>query len=653
MFRENSEIISKEMTDFINGTKVDPDFIKPATKCMMTNAMVQYFIKKGADIETIFKGVHVTPDHVANSDNWISYRDLVLLMKNCQDALDDNSIYDWMRAGIEVTEYTQTRKYALITEIVGIKFMYRKASDIIPTLTTYTNIKLNELKNGFCDCLYLSEDKFNRFGLGHAAHWAGGVLAAVPQAKGYPPADVKIVYSQHLFRNLIEILYEKQGFQYDENEAGEIFIDNDLKAKWVELIKDEKKGFYLNEYNEKTDRPNAVLVIDDIVKDGVLYVQAGEVFGAPYGRIQLRWESEKRFYSPFYYLKRWRKSSHLVTELENQISISDKRTMEAETARNSEKMARIRAESAEKKVKEYADNLEKLIEARTQELQKIQAKLIEAEKRSLENRITGGFAHEMRNALAGAQLQFKSALNYKNDGKSSTETLKDAATRLIEKINDNYEKYKIAKDDISKNFIPELKVIANIADELEITHSNVSKDLKRGLSITSQIHDYARMSELKPGDTEVDIIQLLDEYAERYQHDFKKAGVTYTCFALDKAVVKADEIHLNSIFSNLINNSIDALWDHDDTIKEIRVIVESKEKYVKIAIIDNGPGMDKNQITEIFEPFFSTKPSSGTGLGLSVVKRLVQLYMGKIDVDSQIGKGATFTVTLPSEIELE
>ena len=135
MFRENSEIISKEMTDFINGTKVDPDFIKPATKCMMTNAMVQYFIKKGADIETIFKGVHVTPDHVANSDNWISYRDLVLLMKNCQDALDDNSIYDWMRAGIEVTEYTQTRKYALITEIVNAT----KSLPLVLKLTLYAN----------------------------------------------------------------------------------------------------------------------------------------------------------------------------------------------------------------------------------------------------------------------------------------------------------------------------------------------------------------------------------------------------------------------------------------------------------------------------------------------------------------------------------
>jgi len=69
-----------------------------------------------------------------------------------------------------------------------------------------------------------------------------------------------------------------------------------------------------------------------------------------------------------------------------------------------------------------------------------------------------------------------------------------------------------------------------------------------------------------------------------------------------------------------------------------------------ITVADNGPGIPEENLHELFEPFFSTKPTTGTGLGLGVVKRLVQLYGGQISVESEGGKGTTFSVALPCDI---
>jgi len=306
-------------------------------------------------------------------------------------------------------------------------------------------------------------------------------------------------------------------------------------------------------------------------------------------------------------------------------------------------------------VEDYAKNLEAKVEERTRELRETQAKLVEAEKRTIEHRITGGFAHEMRNALAGAQLEFKTTLNYKDKGKPSAEILKDSTTSLLKNISQIHEKYGIPREEIATNLVPELKTIAEIADHLSGVHSGVSSDLDRGLSIATQIHDYARMSELKPGDEDVDVVAMLRDYEQRYSKEFERSGITYSVEGIDKAVVKADEIHLNSIFSNLIFNAKDALEEFEtDRQKEIRVTVDKKEDetetFIVIKVADNGPGIPEDHLSEIFEPFFSTKPTSGTGLGLGIIKRLVQLYGGEIGVKSKFGEGTTFTITLPCEM---
>jgi len=293
---------------------------------------------------------------------------------------------------------------------------------------------------------------------------------------------------------------------------------------------------------------------------------------------------------------------------------------------------------------------EGIIEQRTDELKKAHARLIDSEKRTLEHRITGGFAHEMRNALAGAQLEFKSSLNYKGQGKPSAQILKDSATGLLKNISLIHEKYNIPREEIATLVLPELKIIAEIGDHLSHVHTGVSSDLNRALSITTQIREYSRMSEFRPGDAEVDMVAILKGYEDRYRQDFERIGIEYSVSGLEKAIVKADDIHMNSIFSNLILNAKDALEESEyDRQKEIRITVDKDMAHEGFVanISDNGPGIMEQNLNEIFEPFYSTKPTTGTGLGLGVVKRLIRLYDGRIDVKSKPGTGTKFSVMLP------
>ena len=303
-----------------------------------------------------------------------------------------------------------------------------------------------------------------------------------------------------------------------------------------------------------------------------------------------------------------------------------------------------------RKLQEYADRLEDMVSERTQELRDTQAKLVETEKRVLEHRITGGFAHEMRNALTGAQLEMKAVLDYQEKGQAATEVIKEAATNLLQRIKTLQVEYQIPKDQIAQTLIPSIKEIAQVIEFLAGTHQDVYHDLERGLSITSQIRDYAKMAELRPGNDPVDLAALLKSYETRYGKDFADRKIRYSFSGPDTLILQGDETHFNSIFTNFIINARDALLEIEKDDKQIHVSIETTEKdgnpQIRIKVWDNGPGIPENHLSEIFEPFFSTKPSSGTGLGLGIVKRLVQLYGGNIEVESQERPGACFTVTL-------
>jgi signal transduction histidine kinase len=409
------------------------------------------------------------------------------------------------------------------------------------------------------------------------------------------------------------------------------------RTKTVEVVKNEK-GHAIVRLHWK-NRPSARYIEDACQNNRGVYEALGELIrnhvvvtetlcasqGAPYCEFDMIWRHKpflKRIVALF---KRWI-ARDLIEDLE------EKENHNIELIRSQEDV----------------------IEKRTKELHDIQAKLLETQKRILENRITGGFAHEMRNALTGAQLEMKAVLDYREQGKAATEVIKEAATTLLKKIKDLQSVYQIPKDQIAQTLIPSIKEIAQVIEFLAGTHQDVYHDLERGLSITSQIRDYVKMAELKPGNEPVDVAALLKSYETKYAKDFGEQTIHYSVTGQDSLILRGDETHFNSIFSNLILNARDALLETEKEDKEIRISLESLEKdsrpFVQIKVQDNGTGIPENHLQEIFEPFFSTKPSSGTGLGLGIVKRLVQLYGGRIEVESKPGEGSLFIVTLPVKV---
>lgn len=115
----------------------------------------------------------------------------------------------------------------------------------------------------------------------------------------------------------------------------------------------------------------------------------------------------------------------------------------------------------------------------------------------------------------------------------------------------------------------------------------------------------------------------------------------------DKIMVEMDKNYLSRIITNLVSNAQQARDDSRENI--INVDVEHRQKRIIITVEDNGVGISEDLYARIFEPNFTSK-SSGTGLGLTMVRKMVEDYKGEITVKSELGKGSTFTILLPTNV---
>jgi signal transduction histidine kinase len=102
---------------------------------------------------------------------------------------------------------------------------------------------------------------------------------------------------------------------------------------------------------------------------------------------------------------------------------------------------------------------------------------------------------------------------------------------------------------------------------------------------------------------------------------------------------------LNQVFMNLLMNAVQA----SNGNAKINIVVQRTDANdIRISIADNGKGIPKAHLGRIFDPFFTTKPpGEGTGLGLAIVHGIIEKHDGQIFVDSEEGKGTTFTIILP------
>jgi nitrogen fixation/metabolism regulation signal transduction histidine kinase len=124
---------------------------------------------------------------------------------------------------------------------------------------------------------------------------------------------------------------------------------------------------------------------------------------------------------------------------------------------------------------------------------------------------------------------------------------------------------------------------------------------------------------------------------------FKEQNIVFES-DIDKLIINIDRPQIVRIMTNLIKNAIQACENNKSPL--IKVSIKKLSKTVCITVKDNGKGIPLNIRNNIFEPNFTTK-SGGMGLGLGMVKNLVDSYDGKIEFESKINKGTSFKITFP------
>lgn len=171
--------------------------------------------------------------------------------------------------------------------------------------------------------------------------------------------------------------------------------------------------------------------------------------------------------------------------------------------------------------------------------------------------------------------------------------------------------------------------------------ATVEAEVRRLQKILEDFLGFARAPEpkLQPVDLNARLQQLVDFHAPALQ----ERGVTLRFFpASGLGPVLADWDHLQSAFVNLLRNAGEATPSGG----EVMVATAREGDAALVRITDTGPGIPAEIQPRIFEPYFSTK-KNGTGLGLQVVKRVVEEHGGDVTFRSEAGRGTQFTVRLP------
>jgi len=215
-------------------------------------------------------------------------------------------------------------------------------------------------------------------------------------------------------------------------------------------------------------------------------------------------------------------------------------------------------------------------------------------------RIAGGFAHEIRNALFPAR--------------GSLSLLKKA-------ISEQY------ADD------PNLSYFQKTADDA----------ITRAIDITALISHYTKLdSEKLPGS--VNLSAVLKELIMANQLRISEQKVSIKVECPPNMFVESNQRQLFMALNNLFLNSLDAIIYNPTPL--VSIYAARENGYMNLQFVDNGIGIPEDSRDRIFEAFFSTKPDRGTGLGLAVTKKIIEMYGGGISVSSKPNEGARFDILL-------
>jgi C4-dicarboxylate-specific signal transduction histidine kinase len=173
----------------------------------------------------------------------------------------------------------------------------------------------------------------------------------------------------------------------------------------------------------------------------------------------------------------------------------------------------------------------------------------------------------------------------------------------------------------------------------------IEKNARSCKTIVEDLLSFARGSESKKELT--GIHSIIDDVLSFMRHRTNLENIQIsTDYDPQVPLMELDEKKIKQVFINLLMNARHAI-DQTGTIK-ITTGFNQEAGQLLVKITDSGHGIDKQNLSRIFDPFFTTKPTGkGTGLGLSVSYGIIKNHGGEIAVESEIGKGSTFTMTLP------
>jgi signal transduction histidine kinase len=171
----------------------------------------------------------------------------------------------------------------------------------------------------------------------------------------------------------------------------------------------------------------------------------------------------------------------------------------------------------------------------------------------------------------------------------------------------------------------------------------IREEVERSDRIITELMGYAKLAE---GRVErIAVAQLLEEAIREVFPPAAKFETQVDCRCeLNLPALLGAKVHFMEIFRNLLTNAREAMGGKG------RVTVEARtgaDLSVEVMVTDTGPGIPPEQVDKIFEPYFTTK-EKGSGLGLAIVKHNAEIYGGKVAVESVLGQGTRFTVSLPA-----
>ena len=208
------------------------------------------------------------------------------------------------------------------------------------------------------------------------------------------------------------------------------------------------------------------------------------------------------------------------------------------------------------------------------------------------------------------------------------------------------------------------QILAEQLDELEIPDDRrqrlrkriepLQREVERLRNILEDFMQYAGRFQLAPATRNV--ADIAEDLSAFFQAQCEQSHILLRLQIPDDPILASvDEGLFKQAILNLLINAVQIMSSHtvrntqqpsSTTVGELILRVTGDQEFVRLHVMDTGPGIPQERIEEIFHPYVSTR-KGGTGLGLSIAKRIVEEHGGQLSIDSQLGQGSEFTITLP------